>query len=94
MTLERDYEKFAHVIEALRPALDRLVIIGGWAHRLYRKHPLAQKIIYEPLMTRDADVALPATGSLLGDSLMRSRGTLFRPEPTLCNFQVRNTIPM
>jgi hypothetical protein len=36
------------------------VIIGGWAHRLYRLHPHAQALDYAPLATLDADIALPA----------------------------------
>jgi hypothetical protein len=39
--------------------LDQVVIIGGWAHRPYRFHPLAQHLDYPPLMTLDADGALP-----------------------------------
>ena len=39
---EVDY--FARLVEALEPWLDRVVIIGGWAHRLYRLHPLAQPL--------------------------------------------------
>jgi len=35
------------------------VIIGGWAHRLYRLHPYAQAVEYAPLTTLDTDVALP-----------------------------------
>ena len=54
---EVDY--FARLVEALEPWLDRVVIIGGWAHRLYRLHPLAQPLDYEPLGTFDADVAVP-----------------------------------
>jgi len=54
-----DVEAFARLVEALRPCLDDLVFIGGWAHRLYRSHPLAQRLEYPPLMTRDADVAVP-----------------------------------
>ena len=27
---------------SLEPWLDQLVIIGGWAHQLYRLHPAAQ----------------------------------------------------
>src|ERR1700688_481869 len=34
-------------------------IVGGWAHRLFRYHPLAQAVQYEPLLTLDTDVALP-----------------------------------
>ena len=39
---EVDY--FARLVEALEPWLDRVVIIGGWAHRLYRQNPLAQPL--------------------------------------------------
>ena len=35
-----DVEYFARLVEALDPWLDQVVIIGGWAHRLYRLHPL------------------------------------------------------
>lgn len=52
-------QDFGRLIEALDPWLSNVVIIGGWAHRLYRSHPLAQKIDYPPLFTVDADVAVP-----------------------------------
>ena len=51
---------FARLVEALEPWLDQVVVIGGWAHRLYRAHPLAQTLDYEPLGTFDADVAVPS----------------------------------
>lgn len=35
--------------------------MGGWAHRLFRLHPLAQTVPYEPLLTLDSDVAVPIT---------------------------------
>ncbi len=54
-----DLNHFARLIEALRPWLDQVVIIGGWAHRLYRLHPHAQPLDYAPLATLDTDVALP-----------------------------------
>lgn len=57
MTAERDDEKFAVLVDALGPYLGRVVIVGGWAHRLFRHHPLAQTMPYRPLMTRDTDVA-------------------------------------
>jgi hypothetical protein len=69
---EVDY--FARLVEALEPWLDRVVIIGGWAHRLYRLHPLAQPLDYEPLGTFDADVAVPldlhATGEQIRERLL------------------------
>ena len=54
-----EFEYFARLVDALDPWIDRVVIIGGWAHRLYRLHPLAQPLDYEPLGTFDADVAVP-----------------------------------
>jgi len=39
MTAERDDEKFAQLVDAIGPYLDRVVIVGGWAHRLFRYHP-------------------------------------------------------
>ena len=60
---------------------DQVVIIGGWAHRLYRLHPLAQPLDYEPLGTFDTDVAvpldLPATGEQIRARLL---GRDFREE--------------
>ena len=51
MTAERDDEKFAQLADAIGPYLDRVVIVGGWAYRLFRLHPLAQTLPYAPLMT-------------------------------------------
>jgi hypothetical protein len=69
-----DVEYFARLVEALDPWLDQVVIIGGWAHRLYRLHPLAQTLDYEPLATFDTDIAvplnLPATGERLRARLL------------------------
>lgn len=52
-------DPFSRLAVALEPWLDQVVIIGGWAHRLYRLHPAAQKLDYPPLTTLDADVAVP-----------------------------------
>jgi hypothetical protein len=54
-----DPSGFARLITALDPWLDQIVIIGGWAHRLYRLDPRAQKMDFAPLMTLDVDIALP-----------------------------------
>jgi hypothetical protein len=51
--------QFARLIVALEPWLTQVVIIGGWAHRLYRLHPSAQHIEYLPLTTLDTDIAVP-----------------------------------
>ncbi len=44
-------EPFARLIVSLEPWLANVVIIGGWAQRLYRLHPNAQQVTYVPLMT-------------------------------------------
>ena len=54
-----DLANFARLIESIEPWLDQVVIIGGWAHRLYRLHRSARAVEYPPLITLDADVALP-----------------------------------
>ena len=61
MALAPDIAGFSRLITALDPWLDRVVIVGGWAHRLYHVHPAAQKLDFAPLMTLDPDVALPQT---------------------------------
>jgi hypothetical protein len=62
-----DLVPFARLVEALRPWLDELVIIGGWAHRLHRFHPKAGSPSYQPLRTRDADVAFSLQSQLEGN---------------------------
>ena len=56
----QDSDAFRRLIAALEPWLDQVVIVGGWAHQLYRMHPSAQELEYQPLGTLDADVAVPA----------------------------------
>jgi hypothetical protein len=60
-----DLANFARLVEAIRPWLPHLVIVGGWAHRMHRFHPLATSQEYQPLRTRDVDLAfsLNATSS-------------------------------
>jgi hypothetical protein len=64
-----DLENFGRLVDALTPWLDHVVIIGGWAHRLYRFHPFAQRLDYPPLMTLDADVALPGGLKVKGQDI-------------------------
>jgi hypothetical protein len=64
-----DAEYFARLVEALDPWLDQVVIIGGWAHRLYRLHPLAQPLDYEPLGTFDTDIAVPLDLPTTGEQI-------------------------
>jgi hypothetical protein len=56
MKADSELEPLARLIEALDPWLSQVVIIGGWAHRLYRLDPRAQKLAYPPLTTLDSDV--------------------------------------
>lgn len=62
-----DLTNFARLIEAIRPWLAHVVIVGGWAHRLHRFHPLATDQEYQPLRTRDVDLAFSPTAPLEGD---------------------------
>ena len=62
-----DFDAFAHLVTALRPWLGQLVVVGGWAHRLHRFHPLAQAPDHLPLRTRDADLAFSTDAALAGD---------------------------
>ena len=62
-----DLAVIARLLEALRPWLEQLVIVGGWAHRLHRFHSLAHPQTYAVVRTKDADIALPAGAPLDGD---------------------------
>jgi len=55
-----ELEAFSKFIIALEPWLSEVVLVGGWAHRLYRLDPRARKLDYLPLTTLDGDVAVPA----------------------------------
>jgi hypothetical protein len=55
----RENKNFVRLVEALSPWLGQVVIIGGWAHRLYRLHPLSQHLDFAPLTTLDTDIAVP-----------------------------------
>jgi hypothetical protein len=69
MNANPEFASFARLVESLTPWLDQVVIIGGWAHRLHRLHPLAHPLQYEPLATLDADVALPRRIRVAGDEI-------------------------
>jgi hypothetical protein len=57
---DAELEPFVRLIEALEPWLDEVVLIGGWAHRLYRLDLRAQGLAYPPLTTLDSDIAVPS----------------------------------
>lgn len=62
-------EPFARLIASLEPWLASVVIIGGWAHRLYRIHPSAQQVTFAALTTLDTDVAVPARLQVTGQDV-------------------------
>lgn len=71
-----DNEQFARLIVALEPWLTQVVIVGGWAHRLYWLHPNVQHIEYLPLTTLDTDIAVPNRLKVL-DTDLRERLTSY-----------------
>src|SRR6266478_7145069 len=54
-----ELEAFSKFVAALDPWLGEVVLVGGWAHRLYRLDSRARKLDYLPLTTLDGDVAVP-----------------------------------
>ena len=62
-----DFGAFARLLDAFRPWLGHVVIVGGWAHRLHRFHPLSHPPTYAALRTRDADIAFSPSAPLTGD---------------------------
>jgi hypothetical protein len=92
----QENEEFARLIVCLEPWLASVVIIGGWAHRLYRLHPSAQHIPYLPLITLDTDVAvpsrLPATGQDLRERLISNgfeEERLGEDNPPVAHYRLR-----
>lgn len=75
-----DLIAFARLLDALRPWLDDLVIVGGWAHRLYRFDRLARSPAYRPVTTKDADVAFGPNASLTGDIAAALKAAGFNQE--------------
>ena len=71
MNASPEYASFARLVESLRPLLDQVVVVGGWAHRLYRLHAFVQLLRYEPLATLDADIALPMHFKVTSDETYR-----------------------
>jgi hypothetical protein len=72
MNSVQDLDPFGRLVAALEPWLNQVVIVGGWAHRLYRLHPHAQELDYQPLGTLDTDIALPAN-LMVGGQDIRTR---------------------
>jgi hypothetical protein len=55
MTAQQDPEivPFSKFFGALDPWLEQVVLLGGWAHRLYRLDSRARNLAYPPLATLD-----------------------------------------
>lgn len=77
-----DLANFVRLVEAVRPWLSHLVIVGGWAHRLHRFHPLATAQEYQPIRTRDVDLAFSLHAPLEGDLREALKNAKFEEEPS------------
>jgi len=62
-----DLDALAKLAEALAPWRAHLVFIGGWAHRIHRFSPRANKLKYQPVFTRDTDLAFANRAPIEGD---------------------------
>lgn len=63
----KDLTSFAKLIQAIEPWRKQLVLAGGWAHRLYRFHPPAKALSYQPIATKDTDIVFGNDVPLEGD---------------------------
>lgn len=62
-----DLDALAKLAQALFPWRAQLVFIGGWAHRIHRFDPRANKLEYQPVFTRDTDLAFANRAPIEGD---------------------------
>ena len=62
-----DLDALAKLAQALSPWRAQLVFIGGWAHRIHRFDPSANKLDYHPVFTRDTDLAFANRAPIEGD---------------------------
>lgn len=62
-----DLEAFARLVEALDPWRGQLVFIGGWSHRLHTLHPHASPLAFQPVFTKDTDLAFHSEAPPEGD---------------------------
>jgi len=60
-------DALAKLVQALSPWRAHLVFVGGWAHRIHRLSPTANKLAYQPLFTRDTDLAFANKSPIEGD---------------------------
>jgi len=62
-----DLDALAKLTQALSPWRAHLVFIGGWAHRIHRLSPRANELNYQPVFTRDTDLAFANRAPIEGD---------------------------
>lgn len=77
-----DRAAFAKLVDALAPWRSQLVFVGGWAYRLYRLHPKAEILSYQPMATLDADIAFAEREALEGNIRTRLREAGFQQQLT------------
>lgn len=77
-----DRAAFVRLVRALSPWAHQFVFVGGWAHQLYRLHPLAEVPAYQPLTTLDADIAFAERAPLEGDIKSRLLAAGFEEQLT------------
>ena len=75
-----DLAAFAQLVQAIEPWRESLVLVGGWAHRLHRFHPLAAPPDYAPIVTKDTDLAFGGDAPLEGDIKSALLAAGFREE--------------
>lgn len=75
-----DLDALKRLVGALAQWNDRLLIAGGWAHRLYRLVPTVQSPRHQPIRTRDADVVFAADAVITGDMGAALRAAGFHEE--------------
>jgi len=62
-----DLDALEKLVKALYPWRRHLVFIGGWAHRIHRFDPRSNKLEYQPIFTRDTDLAFGNRAPIEGD---------------------------
>lgn len=62
-----DLDTLAKLVDALEPWRGQRVFVGGWAHRIHQFSPRANQLEYEPVFTRDTDLAFASDAVIEGD---------------------------
>lgn len=75
-----DLAAFATLVQALDAWRAHLIFIGGWAHRVHRLDPRANQLAYQPVFTKDSDLAFANKAPLEGDIRAALIGRGFKEE--------------